>query len=281
MNPFTVFFPHLLFVLGATVLTVILSPFIVIAGGVLAILMYTDWKSKNHTVEHRYILGMTRYRMTTVLTVLSALLAFAGYSLLYVSCSGPWLRARPTKDWENRVKGVDTAIILGFGIAGDDNGNPRAGSANRFLLDWTAKHTGAKILLVQEGIRLAEKEMERSDGKSIRRELVMIHPHSERSYVNTLQAACFALKKMSELGKAKAVLVAHDLQLQRAHWDIVKAKKARPEWRHIEIIVPHVPQTPFPGDSAQWHTRGGFRYKFIELFWSRPRDYLAAAKNMP
>jgi len=107
------------------VLTVILSPFIVIAGGVLAILMYTDWKSKNHTVEHRYILGMTRYRMTTVLTVLSALLAFAGYSLLYVSCSGPWLRARPTKDWQNRIKGIDTAIVLGFGMPGRTRKSPR------------------------------------------------------------------------------------------------------------------------------------------------------------
>ncbi len=280
MNPFTVFFPFLLFLSGAAALTIVLSPFIVIAGGVLAILLYTDWKSKNHTVEHRYILGMDRHRMTTVLTLLCTVLAFIGYSLFFLSCSGPWLRARPTKDWETRVKGIDTAIVLGFGIEKDDKGNLLAGKANRFLLDWAMKNTGAKTLLVQEGIRLAAMEMEAGSGKPLGRELVLIHPHSERNYVDTLEAVHLALKKMSELGRSRAVLVAHELQLQRAFWDLCKVRKARREWKDIEIIKPHVPKTPFPGNSLHWHTRGSLRYKLAELFWSRPRDYFAATKNL-
>jgi len=279
MNPFTIFFPFLLFVSGAALLSIIMAPFVMIGGGVLAILLYTDWKSKNKTVEYKYILGMKRQQMTTVLTLLCAVLAFAGYSLLFLSCSGPWLRAKPTKGWENRMKSIDTAIVLGFGIEKDDKGNLLAGRANRFLLAWTLENTTSKALLVQEGIRLAAMEIEAESGKPIQRDLVMIHAHNEKNYVNTLQAAYFAFKKMSELGKSKAVLVAHDLQLERAYWDLVKVRKTRPEWKHIEIIVPRIPKTPFPGDSIQWHARGGFRYKFIELFWSRPRDYFTSTKS--
>ncbi len=281
MNPFSVFSPHVLFIAGTAMLTIVLAPFVVIAGGVLAILLYTDWKSKNKTVEYKYILGMKRHQMTTVLTILCAVLAFAGYSLSFLSCSGPWLRAKPTKGWENRVQGIDTAIVLGFGIEKDDKDNLSAGKANRFLLAWTIKNTGARTLLVQEGTRLAALETIAKGGKPGGQELVMIHPHDESNYVDTLQAARFALRKMKQLGKTRAVLVAHDLQLERASWDFAKVKRTQPEWQSIEIIIPRIPKTPFPGKSRQWHTRGGFRYKFIELFWSRPRDYLAKAKTQP
>jgi uncharacterized SAM-binding protein YcdF (DUF218 family) len=279
MNPFTVFSPFALLVFGAAALTIILAPFVVIAGGVLALLMYTDWSSKNKTVEYKYILGMNRHRMTTLLTILCAVLAFACYSILFLSCSGPWLRARPSPDWQEGMKKADTAIILGFGIEQDDQGNLLAGNANHFLLEWTLKKTAAKTLLVQEGIRLAAVEMQEKGPKPVQRDLVMIHPHKETNYVNTLQAAYYSLKKMGELGKSRAVLVAHDLQMQRAYWDLAKIKKSRPEWKDIEIIVPRVPQTPFPGHSLHWHTRGGLRYRLSELFYSRPRDYLASMKS--
>lgn len=279
MNPFVIFFPHLLFVAGAALLAIVLTPLIVIAGGVLAILMFTDWKSKNHTVEHRSILGMDRHGMTSVLTLLIAVLAFAGYSLFFVSCCSPWQRARPTKGWQDRAAKVDTAIVLGFGIGRDSQGRPAAGRANRFLYGWALKNTAARTLLVQEGIRLAAMEIERETGQPAGRQLVMIHPHDEKRYIDTLEACGLALARMTELGRSRAVLVAHDLQLRRAYWDILKARRARAEWRRIEVIVPRIPKTPFPGDSRHWHTRGRLRYKFVELFWSRPRDYLASSKK--
>jgi hypothetical protein len=58
MNPFSIFFPFVLYFSGAAVLSIVLAPFVIITGGVLAILLYTDWKSKNKTVEYGYILGM-------------------------------------------------------------------------------------------------------------------------------------------------------------------------------------------------------------------------------
>jgi len=128
------------------------------------------------------------------------------------------------------------------------------------------KHTGAKILLVQEGIRLAEgngaqrREVDR-------RELVMIHPHSERSYRKHPAGSLFALKKMSELGKAKAVLVAHDLQLQRPIGTSSRRRKRGRSGGTSKSSSRMFPRRPFPAIPLNAH-RGGFRYKFIELFWS-------------
>ena len=137
--------------------------------------------------------------------------------------------------------------MLGFGIEKDKSGNARAGKANRFLIDWILKNKAAPTLLLQEGTRLAALEWEAENGEPIGRELVLIHPHDEENYVNTLQAAFLALNKMSESGKSRAGLAAHDLQLKRAFQSFLKVKKSRSEWSSFEIILPKIPLSPpFP-----------------------------------
>jgi hypothetical protein len=83
---------------------------------------------------------------------------------------------------------------------------------------------------------------------------------------------------MNNLHADSNVLLAHDLQLQRAYWDFLKVKNSRADSRKLAIIVPDIADTPYVRHPApgQWHTGGELRYKLVELFLARPRDYWTA-----
>jgi hypothetical protein len=187
MNVFNVFIPHILGVVGA----------------ILWFLAFA------RLAEHR-----------TMLIVVMSLPAYALLFLILVGLTpSPLMQAKPTRDQE-----TDTAIILGFGFVmiGD---KMRPGETNQFLLDWTIKNRSlqVKTILVQEGIWVA------SDAGTLRKlgiDRRRIHRHDPEIYVNTLDTAFCAIQQLQQLDKKKAMLVAHDLQLQRVPGTLnVSAKK--------------------------------------------------------
>jgi hypothetical protein len=67
------------------------------------------------------------------------------------------------------------------------------------------------------------------------------------------------------------MVLAHHLQLKRAAWDVTRVMEKMN--LKAEVLIPDLPDIPFPHDSAQWHSRRRWRYKLVELLLSRPRDY--------
>lgn len=201
------------------------------------------------------------------------------YPCLFVYLAEGWLRADPTPEWREKIKGVDTAIVFGFGFEKDARGHLRAGRSNEFLLQWALEHTNAGTLLVQEGVRTAAVNSNVAEHNASGKKLVRIHRRIESIDMNTFQTAYCALEKMEALGKREAVLVAHDLQLQRAGWIFEKLKLSHADWADFRFIVPEIPPVPFPSDSAQLRTRSKLIYIFCELFGSRLRDFISPAPD--
>ncbi len=195
---------------------------------------------------------------------------------LFLFLAGFWLKAGPTNDWQEQIKPIDTAIILGFGFETDGAGHIQPGESNQFLLQWALDHTNADTLLVQEGIWAAACKTTETKCEKSGRRLVRIHHHDNNIDVNTFQAAFCTLEKMEKLGKKSAVLVAHDLQLERAAWDFDKLKQSREEWSGFNFVVPEIPKVPSPKKSDQLRTRSRSVYTFFELFGSRLRDYFSS-----
>jgi hypothetical protein len=75
------------------------------------------------------------------------------------------------------------------------------------------------------------------------------------------------------MGKKKALLVAHDLQLQRLAWDFERISQAMcPD---CTFVIPEIHDTPYPANSVHWQTRNEFVYKIVEVLIARPRDFLS------
>lgn len=147
------------------------------------------------------------------------------------------------------------------------------GKANEFLLNWTLKNTSAKTILVQEGVWVAACEASNTTCTIDGREIKRIHLHDETNYVNTLETAFCAMEEMKKLDEKKAILVAHDLQLQRVAWDFERVSQEMcPD---CTFVIPNMLNTPYPTDSVHWHTRNEFIYKIVELIGSRTRDFLS------
>jgi hypothetical protein len=204
------------------------------------------------------------------------LLLLAGlFGLGVYGFSDSYLRADPTPGWDKTVQQSKVAVILGFGYGIDKKKQNTPERANIFLLQWTLDHTGADIILAQEGVMDAADFVKTSRSVTI----YSIHKHDPKKYVNTMETAYCALSTLQHLnltGRPQVVLIAHDLQLKRSEWDFTRIQQRNPEWENIELIIPKIPDTPYPAHPApgQWHTGGQFRYKLGELFWARPRDYV-------
>jgi uncharacterized SAM-binding protein YcdF (DUF218 family) len=234
MSVFNVFIPHVLGVVGA----------------ILWLLVFA------RLAEHR-----------TMLIVVMSLPAYALLVLILVRLTpSPLMRAKPTRDQE-----ANTAVILGFGFV-MVGGQMRPGEANQFLLDWTIenKSSQVKTILVQEGIWVA------SDAGTLEKLGITrkrIHQHDPEIYVNTLDTAFCAIQQLQQLGKKKAMLVAHDLQLQRVAWDFERvSQEMHPE---CTFVIPNIPDTPYPANSVHYQTRNECIYKIAELFISRPKDFFS------
>jgi hypothetical protein len=170
-----------------------------------------------------------------------------GFLIILVLCSFLFvsLKARPTDNWQEEAKEADAALIFAYGLGKPVLEKMQPGESNRELLGWTLKNTGAPILLVQEGVWVAvcpeedkecakkDKELleilrmhetEKSGNREKSRTLFRMHEHSNEKYVNTGKAAFYAVDKLIGL-KAKnkvvsVVVIAHDLQLKLAAWDV-------------------------------------------------------------
>jgi hypothetical protein len=267
MSPFIVLLPHIVAILSTLAFAAVMLFLWFILAGIVVIWLFR-YRSPDGRLWPQRVAGLSEEQWRHVL-------CWPTLALLFVLCvaaglrlSPLWLRAGPTPGWQARLAEVDTAIVFGFGI--ESEGDGRAGAANRFLADWTLERSRATTLIVQEGVLIAAGKGGRQYGAPGRTVLRM-HRHNAE-YVDTLDAAACALEQMERLGRRRALVVAHDLQLARAVADLHRVAQTNPRWRDMEFVVPAVPPTPFPAGSVHWHTRGFYRYATVELFVSRPRD---------
>jgi hypothetical protein len=187
------------------------------------------------------------------------------FVLLVALVPDSWIWARPTEDQD-----ADAAIILGFGYEMEGN-NLRAGEANQYLWDWFIQNKPfqIRVVLVQEGVWVAASE------ESLRKHNIVlnrIHKHDPNNYVSTYDAAFCAIEKLQIMGINNAILLSHDLQLQRAAWDFEKL--GHTICLECKFVIPEIRNVPFPARSAQWQTRLKPVYKVIELLINRPRDFI-------
>lgn len=202
------------------------------------------------------------------------LLGLALYGLLFLVLVGftpnRWLRANATLSTNTPIRvRPTTAVILGFGyeMAGDAM---QPGPANQALVDWVLNNQPQiTTLLVQEGVLVALTP-EQLRNKTVRR----IHRHDPAIYVDTLDATFCAVRQLQALNQSTVLLVAHDLQLQRAAWDFARVQ--RQLCPTCTLVIPDLPATPYPANSVQFQTRSAFIYKILELLYLRPRDLLRA-----
>jgi len=210
------------------------------------------------------------WRLPT-LSLLALLTLYASLFLIAVGLTpNRWLRvhAPPTTNSTTNPS-LTTAVILGFGYETVDN-MMLPGPANQFLLDWMLReHPQISTLLVQEGVRVAISPPLLQEKMVYR-----IHRHDPTLYIDTLDAAYCALHQLQQLEQTSVLLVAHDLQLQRAAWDFERVR--RQLCATCIVVVPELPATPYPIHSVHRQTRSAFVYKIIELLYLRPRDLLRA-----
>jgi hypothetical protein len=165
------------------------------------------------------------------------------------------LRAEP----RGELAEADSFVVFSFGLGPDAKGKPTAGASNRALALWVLEHNPArKPTIVQEGVYLALEELNAVGDWVIRL--------SDRPgvYVDTMGAAYQAETAMHLRGLKRPVVVAHDLQLQRAAWSM-EAVGVK------DFVVPELPPTPFDPQSVQHSgTRGEFAWVVREQLVARP-----------
>ena len=221
---------------------------------------------KRRTGIHRYIKPEYLFRF-----VFSGLF-FMLLIYTFISLAPYFIRANPSENYISGTKQANVVIAFGFGIEKDPNGYLSAGQANDSIMKWVSKNSDAKYIIAQKGCALSKFIGSES-------QIIQMHPHNDSIYVNTFEAAEFALNKLDslyqtgEIKNYKVLVVAHDLQLERAFWILKKMSEKRKNIVPYGFIVPKMPPIPFSANSSQIHTRCGFLYTAIELFISRPRDY--------
>jgi len=222
---------------------------------------------KRRTGIHRYIQPEYLFRF-----VFSGLF-FILLIYTFIGLAPHFKRANPLKNYLSETEQANVVIAFGFGIQKDANGKLEAGEANDSIMKWLSKNSNANYIIAQKGCAISKYI---NAGTNV----IEMHPHSECVYVNTFEASEFALNKLDSLYKAgeiqnkKVLVVAHDLQLERAFWILKKMSEKRKNIVPYGFIVPKMPPIPFSANSSQIHTRCSFLYTAIELFVSRPRDYI-------
>jgi hypothetical protein len=154
---------------------------------------------------------------------------------------------------------ADSFVVFSFGLGPDAEGKSTAGASNHALAKWVlANNPTRKPTIVQEGVYLALKESNTAGSWVIRL--------SDRPgvYVDTMGGA-YQAETLLHLRKLKRpVIVAHDLQLQRAVWSMEAVGVS-------DYVVPEMPPTPFDPSSVQHSgTRDEFVWVVRELLFARP-----------
>jgi|GEM_PF-2252771 len=270
MNVFTIFLP-IIFVIFYFLLIVIIPMGSFLIGGAVTISIFHN-KDTNTIFNSR--LGLTQDQFVKSLSFLLMFLFLLIQFLLFNTISSAWIRATPTSHFKNKIEQAGSILVFGFGLGEDNEKNVLPGTSNIELQTWINNNIFNKILIGQYGNLLSQKINPGSNS------FILMHEHDPNKYVNTSEAARFALNKLDslyKLGKINKdiVVVAHDMQLQRVIWNLNKLQKKNKEWQSYNFIIPKIPKIPFSISSAQWHTKGRFIYNLVELFYSRPRDYFA------
>ncbi|MEZ4869529.1 MAG: hypothetical protein R3C14_49855 [Caldilineaceae bacterium] len=205
----------------------------------------------------------------TPLWTVSVALPLYGVLYLIVLAFTPnrWLRAKATAPATITQAQPTTAVVLGFGYerVGDA---VRPGVSNQFLIDWVVAHyPQIHTFYVQEGT-LAAFSPDLRRRKAVHR----IHAHDPTIYIDTFDATFCAIQKLEEAMIESVLLVAHDLQLQRAAWDFTRIRRHR--GTRCVLLIPALPPTPWSACSVHLQTRYAPLYKVGELLYLRPRDLL-------
>ncbi len=204
---------------------------------------------------------------TPIMTLFITLPLYALILLIAIGFTpSQWLHARAT---HLATTPPTSAVMLGFGyeVVGEAM---QPGAANQFLVDWvTQQQPQINTLLVQEGIRSAMPPA-LLQAKNVQR----IHRHDPAIYVDTLDTAFCALRHLQQSNQQSVLLVAHDLQLQRAAWDFERVRQAM--CLDCTVLIAAIPDTPYPAASVHFQTHNEFVYKLVELLLLRPRDFLRA-----
>lgn len=288
MNLFNVFFPYFLLLIAVVSFLILLIPVYVLAG-ILRIAVFHKIHGGYEHVGITRVFGLNRFQMDNLFFAAGILLTLVLFLFIFNLSATRWIRATPTANWGSKVNEADTAVVFGFGLAKakDENSKYSAGEANEFLFNWTMKHTDPTIILVQEGIWRASDICGNNDDcdstclVAEEKQIKRMHFHDEHNYVDTLDAAFCAIKQIEQLYNNnvinnKVVIIAHDQQLQRAVWDFKKIQNSKKAWQKFELIVPEIPDTPYPSRSSHWQTRNELLYQVVELFGSRIRDFFAS-----
>ena len=156
MNLFNVFFPYFLLLIAVVSFLNLLIPVYVLAG-ILRIAVFHKFHGDYEHVGITRVFGLNRFQMEKLFFVTGILLTLVFFLFTFNLSATRWIRATPTANWESKVYEADTAIVFGFGLSKgkDEKIKENAGEANKFLFNWTMKHTDPNIILVQEGIWLA------------------------------------------------------------------------------------------------------------------------------
>ena len=178
----------------------------------------------------------------------------------------PLLRAVPTGDPAE----ADTAIIMGYGFERNADGSMAPGAANEALLAYTLeKFPHVTTIFAQEGVWVAQCDQSERQCTAGASTLYRIDSHDDAVDLHSGDISVCALERMAQFGKSSAILVAHDMQLWRAAENMNRAKADI--CPNCNIIVPSVPNTPYPQNSDQWRTRYEWGYIPLDLA-ARARD---------
>lgn len=172
-----------------------------------------------------------------------------------------WCRATPQGD----LASADSFAVFSFGLGPTEGDQPTPGQTNRALASWlVANNPAKKPVVVQEGVYLALKELEKTQPSVLKDWKVIRIPEHAGVYVDTTGAAFQTDGILSRENLKKPALVSHDYQL----WRMARACE---DIGLTDVVVPNLPAFPFDPDSVQ-HL--GTRYYQLwlvrEVFVARP-----------
>ena len=182
-----------------------------------------------------------------------------------------WLHATPIGD----PASADTAIIMGFGFERHPDGSMAPGAANQANLDFVLNQfPHVETIFAQEGVWVAQCHQSARNCSAGNVTFRRIDFHDDAVDLHSADIAVCSLERMKQFGKEHAILVAHDMQLWRAAENFERAKvEICPQ---CEIVVPSVPDTPYPKNSDQLRTRHERIYILFDVS-ARLRDFVLPA----
>lgn len=274
MNALNVFLP-IIFAIFYFLLIVTIPVGSFLVGGTISIITFHN---KDTNTEFNSRLGLSKDQFIKTLSFFLLFFFLLVYFLLFNVLSTAWIRATPTSNFKSEIEQAGSVVVFGFGLDKDEEDKPLPGKANTELHNWINANISKKVIIGQYGNMLAFETSLATNS------FILMHKHNHNEHVNTYEAAIFALNKLDSLYKSgqineKVVVVAHDMQLQRAVWILDKLSKENNDWGRYKFIIPGISGIPFSLRSIQFHTKGHFLYNCVELFYSRPRDFFSRYEN--